>query len=482
MVSEPHVDMSAHSHDKMMFADHQRTLWAHFASIALGAWLVTSPFAFGLFDGSQLFDPAILRVTAERGLTPPEWRNAALGWSDIASGLLIMIFGALSLWPRTSWAQWANTFVGLWLLFAPLILWAPSPAAYSNDLLVGILVITFAVLVPMMPGMSMAGMMNPKVVPPGWSYSPSTWAQRLPIAALGLVGLIISRHLTAYQLGHIDAAWDPFFAGRPGLNGTETVITSDMSRAWPIPDAGLGAVAYAMEILMAVMGGRARWRTMPWMVTFFGILVVPLGVVSAYFIIIQPIVIGTWSTPALIAGLAMLVMIPFALDELVAMGQFLLWSRRVGKPLLKTFLMGDAMAGGSEAEADDLRSARAAGRDMARGVTLPWTLLVSIALGIVLMFTRVLWGAGGAMANSDHVVGALVVTTATIAAAEVARPLRFINALLGAWLVAAPWLLGGAGPFASSAGVVIGIALILLSLPRGRRSHEHYASWDRYVV
>ena len=43
---------------------------------------------------------------------------------------------------------------------------------------------------------------------------------------------------------------------------------------------------------MAVMGTRDRWRTMPWMVTFFGILVIPLGVVSIYFIIIQPIMIA----------------------------------------------------------------------------------------------------------------------------------------------------------------------------------------------
>src|SRR3546814_13520283 len=70
-------------------------------------------------------------------------------------------------------------------------------------------------------------------------------------------------------------------------NGTEEIITSDVSKAWPIPDAGLGAVSYIFEILMAVMGTRDRWRTMPWMVTFFGILVIPLGVISIYFIIIR---------------------------------------------------------------------------------------------------------------------------------------------------------------------------------------------------
>src|SRR3546814_6256966 len=66
--------------------------------------------------------------------------------------------------------------------------------------------------------------------------------------------------LTAYQLGHIDSAWEPFFMGSPTdpRNGTEEIITSDVSKAWPIPDAGLGAVSYIFEILMAVMGTRDR--------------------------------------------------------------------------------------------------------------------------------------------------------------------------------------------------------------------------------
>src|SRR3546814_1173913 len=85
-------------------------------------------------------------------------------------------------------------------LFAPLIFWSPSAAQYNNNLLIGSAVIALSVLVPMMPGMSMAGMMDPKNIPPGWTYSPSTDAQRLPIVAMGLIGLLTSRILTAYQL------------------------------------------------------------------------------------------------------------------------------------------------------------------------------------------------------------------------------------------------------------------------------------------
>jgi nucleoside-diphosphate-sugar epimerase len=467
-----------------MEADERKTRWAHFANMGLGLWLAASPWIYDAMSGATV-GPAVHGVTAERGLPSVEWRAAALTASDVISGLLITVFGALSLSKRTAWfAQWAVTFVGLWLLFAPLVLWSPSAAQFQNNLLVGALVITFSVLVPMMPGMSMEGMMDPKSVPPGWTYGPSTGAQRLPIALLALIGLLISRMLTAYQLGHVDAAWEPFFMGNPAdpKNGTEEIITSDVSKAWPIADAGLGAVSYMLEILMAVMGGRDRWRTMPWMVTFFGILVIPLGVISIYFIAIQPVVIGTWSTPALIAALAMLVMIPFALDEVIAMGQYLHWTHCQKKPLLRTFFRGGAVEGGKEDTTDSLTSPSAIWNDTRRGITLPWTLAASIAIGVFLMFTRIAFDTSGAMANSDHVVGALVVTVAIIATAEVARALRYVNAAFGAWLVAAPWVLEGDSTMAAIASVVLGLALIGLSLPRGRRTSEHYASWDRFVI
>ena len=481
---QPQSGAGGHDHMAMMDADARRTRWAHFANIGLGAWLAASPMIYDAVT-SETVGAAVRAVTVERGLPSIDLRADLLMASDIASGLLLMLFGALSLSKRTAWfGQWAACFVGIWLLFAPILLWSPSAAQYQNDMLVGALAIAFSVLVPMMPGMSMAGMMDRKSIPPGWTYGPSTDAQRLPIAALGLIGLLIARMLTAYQLGHIDSAWEPFFGGSPAdpRNGTEEIITSDVSKAWPIPDAGLGAISYVFEILMAVMGTRDRWRTMPWMVTFFGILVIPLGVISIYFVVIQPIVIGTWSTPALIAALAMLVMIPFALDEVIAMGQFLHWSRCRGKSLIRTFFKGDAVDRGEIDDADPLSSPSAFWKDTTRGVTLPWTLAASIALGAFLMLTRLVFDTEGSMANSDHVVGALVITVAIIATAEVVRALRFINVAFGAWLVGAPWLLEGGGTTAAAASVILGLGLIALSLPRGKRSDEHYASWDRFIV
>ena len=469
-----------HRHDdrKMLVDEHLSMLWPHYVNLVLGLWLITSPFAMGYLSEFAP-DANVLRVMQERNLPSFEWRNLAMTWSDVVSGALIVLFSMLAASPsrRYSWSQWANAVVGFWLLFAPLVFWTPLPEAYANDTIVGALVIAFSVLIPMMPGMSTQGMMGGPDIPPGWSYCPSSWLQRLPIAALAVLGILISRYLTAYQLGHIDRAWDPFFG-----EGTMTIITSEMSRAWPIADAGVGTVAYIMELLMAIMGDKRRWRTMPWMVLGFFVLVVPLGGVSIFFIIIQPIMIGTWCTLCLIAAAAMAVMIPYSLDEFVAMGQFMLDARRKGKPLWRTFWMGDAMEGGSEDKAKEFRgTTRGMIREAARGVTIPVALVLSIALGVWLMFTRLTFGNSGAMANSDHLVGALIVTFAIMAWAEVGRSLRFVNLLFGCWLIAAPWLLDGSGSgLAVWNGMASGALLIVLSLPRGP-VRDSYAGWDRYI-
>lgn len=473
-----------HDHMAMMEAQEKQLRWVHYTTIGLGLWLAASVFVYDAMTTANVSD-AVRAITVERGLPSVEWRASALFISDFASGLLIALFGALSLSKRTNWwAQWATTFVGLWLFFAPMIFWSPSAAQLLNDTLVGSAVIALSVLVPMMPGMSMEGMMDPKSIPPGWTYSPSTYAQRLPIAALGLIGLLISRILTAYQLGHIDTAWEPFFAGSAAdsRNGTEEIITSYVSEMWPIPDAGLGAISYLLEILMAVMGTRTRWRTMPWMVTFFGILVIPLGVVSIYFIIIQPVLLGTWCTLCLLAALAMLIMIPFAIDEVVAMGQFLNWAKHRGKPLVRTFFKGGPVEGGEEDHSDDLASPAAFWSNTKRGITLPWTLAAATVLGALLMLQRLVVPIPWDLANTHHVIGALVITVSIIATAEVARALRFLNVALAAWLAASPFL----APQTTTAATVVSLAtaalIVGLSLPRGRRSKEHYAGWDRFVI
>ncbi|MEI8648732.1 vitamin K epoxide reductase family protein [Paraglaciecola sp. Hal342] len=103
-----------------------------------------------------------------------------------------------------------------------------------------------------------------------------------------------------------------------------------------------------LEIITGIMGSTRRWRTMPWLVMLFGIMIVPLGAISIFFIIIQPILLGTWCTLCLIAAAAMLIQIPYSLDELVATSEFLYRRKKQGRPLLRILFTGDTDEGSAE--------------------------------------------------------------------------------------------------------------------------------------
>jgi nucleoside-diphosphate-sugar epimerase len=439
--------------------EHRQHRWAHFVNIALGTWLLTAPPLLGI---------------GERLLTA----------SDIVTGLALIVLGAFALSWRATWARWASTAVGFWLLFAPLIFWTENAAAYLDDTLIGALVIGFAVGLPPEPGVSPVAAVTGPSVPPGWSYNPSAWTQRLPIIALALVGLYVSRYLAGYQLGHLSGVWEPFFAGsmQDPKNGTEEIITSAVAEAWPVSDAGLGGITYILEILTGVVGLRARWRTMPWLVILFGLMIVPLSVVSVSFVIIQPIVIGTWGTLTLIGAAAMLVQIPYAIDELLASLQFLRRRTRAGQNWLRVFFVGDTDEGGSRPEPDefDRPPLEIVGDMVGGGVSLPWNLALSALIGLWLLFTRLTFGSAGAMANADHAIGFLVLTVVSVASSEVARPARYVNMVLGLALVATPFLYD-ADLAATINSIACGVALFGLARRRGPIL-QRYGTWTQWIV
>jgi hypothetical protein len=154
--------------------------------------------------------------------------------------------------------------------------------------------------------------------PPGWAYNPSTWSERLLIVGLALIGFGIAAYLCAFQLNLIPAVWDPFF-GR----GSEVILRSSYSRALPVPDAALGAMGYLLDAVSGVIGGRTRWRTMPWIVVLFGLAVGPLGAVSLFLVISQPVVFDAWCTLCLLSAAISVTMIGPAMDEVLASLQHL---------------------------------------------------------------------------------------------------------------------------------------------------------------
>ncbi len=429
---------------------HCRTLWTYAINCILGLWLITGPFLF-------------------------DYKCPALAISDIVSGALIIICEILAFSPRRALVRWCTALIAVWLLFAPLVFWSPTPAVFLVDTLIACLIITFSILVPGVPGKGGMALPGPDQ-PPGWTYNPSSWIRRWLGIALALLGFFISRYLAAHQLGYIQHAWDPFFG-----NGTDRVTGSMVSRSFPISDAGFGSVAYLMEVLTGFMGDRARWRTAPFIALMFAILVLPLGITSIVLVIMQPVVVGAWCGLCLISAAALLVSVPLAVHEAVAVGQFLMAAKAEGKNFWQVFWMGGSIVGGG-AEDPDRSNFSFSQRWIAsvQGVTVPWTIACQFVIGTWLMMRPDILPFAGRTADCDHLLGAMVVTLALVASAEVTRIVRLTNIPLGLILIVVALLFARDLPNVCYSELISGIVLILVSLPRGGIV-ERYAGWDKYV-
>ena len=111
------------------------------------------------------------------------------------------------------------------------------------------------------------------------------------------------------------------------------------------------------------------------------------------------------------------------------------------------------------------------------GVSLPSNLLLAALVALSLLFTRLTLGVDGPLANAHHLLGALVLTVISIAAAEVARAARYLNIPLGVGLLALPFVYE-TDAAATAYTVAAGIAIAALSLRRGA-IRERYGTWRR---
>jgi hypothetical protein len=120
--------------------------------------------------------------------------------------------------------------------------------------------------------------------PPGFSSNPTEWSRRIPIVVLAFAGLCLSVYLTLFQVDVLSGVWDPFFQS--------TKVLEYLG----VPDAALGALAYATEIILSLIGGRQKWRTVPWTVLAFGIVILSGALVSVLLILMQAFLVGAWCT------------------------------------------------------------------------------------------------------------------------------------------------------------------------------------------
>ena len=122
-----------------------------------------------------------------------------LARTEIVLGAALILFATLALSWRMGWARFVCAAIGALVMAAPFLFWTTNSAAYLSDTLVGALIFGFAICTrPDLGPSPLAATAGPEL-PPGWSFNPSSWTQRLPIIVLALVGLQVSRYLAAYQ-------------------------------------------------------------------------------------------------------------------------------------------------------------------------------------------------------------------------------------------------------------------------------------------
>ena len=412
-----------------------KNIWLSFSNMFLGLWLLTSPVTFG-------------------------YKDIYASYSDWISGFILIIAGLISI--RRSSFLVVACIIGFWLQLAPLIFWVNQSVIYLNDTLIGLLIILFCVLTT---GRKKEFDIGPKI-PFGWSYNPSSWSQRVPIAFLTIVCWFLARYMTSFQLGYIGHVWDPFFGG-----GTERVISSDLSRSFPISDAGLGALAYSLEAIMCIKGGVRRWHTMPWIVISFGFLVIPVGLVSTILIMLQPIAVGAWCGICLITAICMLIMLTLTVGEVFAVFQYLFSGSQDKRSLLHRLFYGSNF---TKYEDDSFH------KDIKykiRGVGLPINLIGAALLGVWLLFFNNLLGLTGHLANGSNICAALIIVFSIVSCAEVVRVLRFANVIIATGFSVIV-LLYSESPLVVVHGGILSALVTLLSFFRGSIKEE-YGSWKK---
>lgn len=179
-------------------------------------------------------------------------------------------------------------------------------------------------------------------IPPGWDENPTAWPKRLALAALALAGLAAAFYLALFQLsvlyfpsfhlGFVESVWDPFFDSREVLDYLK----------WP--DAVPGVLAYGGEVVLNFAGDKNRWRTAPWVVIAFSLIIFPGAAVSIVLMAIQPVFVGTWCSLCLVSAFVSFIICGLGADEALATLQHLKRVRDSGGSVTRA-LWGDGLKG-----------------------------------------------------------------------------------------------------------------------------------------
>ncbi len=402
-----------------------------FIVAALGLWLLASPMTFG-----------------------DECSKVCI--NEIVCGLLLMLVGFLSLLTEKKAIFKISALIGLWLQMAPLLFWAPEAVSYLNDTLVGMVLMLLVFSFPGISDVEKGG-----ETPPNWSFNPSDLGPRRVSVFLALIAWFLARYLESYQLGYIDTVEDPFFG-----DGTLKVISSSIAKMFPVSDAGLGAFGYSLEFLLGLIGSSRRWKTMPWVTVFFGLMVIPAGMISILLIVLQPVLVGAWCGICLLIAVCMLIMVLLTIPEMAATIQLLLRAKK-NRMFWSVFWRGDFSSPASKVQPIKRNGTSRFGFTISSG------LVVSLLLGVWLMFSPSVFGDVHPAADSNYIAGPLLVAISFIAFSEVVRSFRFANLGISALLILSTCLLDGFTTLGFFNNIFVSLFVSLLVIHRESKRERY---------
>ena len=407
--------------------------------IIAGLWLIATALSFG---------PLNLRIF----------------YNDIFIGILLVILGSFSFQSFHSGYFFPFGLIGLWLNFSPLFFWAPERMEYINDTIVGLLVLIFAFqFLPSLHRNEREG----EDIPLGWSFNPSRFSHRVPVIFFAVTCWFLARYLDGFELGYYRTPWDPFFK-----NGTMTVLSSKISRSFPIPDAGLGALAYSLEAILCWQGGEARWKKNPWLVLSFGVLALPLSIVSILLILSQPLIVGAWCFLCLCIAFLMLFIVLLAFPEVIATCQLLKREHSKGRSLFQVLFFGSTER--SRASQMGIKKRKTL------GISLSWNQVLLLGLSILMIFYTSYRTISEPFIKSVAILAAFGVIFSTLSLAEVLKPIRFLNILIGISLCILPFVWIRSNVIDLVVSMLFGISFIVLSFYKVKIK-EKYGDWDKFI-
>jgi len=139
------------------------------------------------------------------------------------------------------------------------------------------------------------------------------WRRRVQVAVLAGMGFCIAGYLAAYQLGLLREIWEPFFG-----NGTTRVLHSFVAAMLPVPDAALGAIGYAIELVATLAGTAERWRSRPKLVLMYAVVVAGMGIAGLTLFGVQAFVLHAFCTLCMVSAIISIAIALLARNEVFA--------------------------------------------------------------------------------------------------------------------------------------------------------------------